>query len=144
MDKINVSWEEYLEHLKQMFQYAKTIQFNVVIGLVRGGLIPGVYLSHELDVPMISFDPHLLHSNGDPREPINLPISPSIIKTVLIVDDISDTGKTLTKCTKFFDNRGFKVFTMSVFINETTTTFIPNYAVKDSEKKWVVFPYEKE
>jgi hypoxanthine phosphoribosyltransferase len=142
MDKINLTWDEYLGYLRYMSGDIPS-QPDVIVGLVRGGLVPSVYLSHALDVPMITFDPHLLHSNGNPREQIYLPISPSIIRTVLIVDDISDTGKTLLKCKKFFSNRGFKVLTTSIYVNSTTTIYTPDFWVKDSEKKWVVFPYEK-
>ena len=145
MDKIHVAWDEYLGYLDEISQSIQQYtKVDVIVGLVRGGLIPSVYLSHSLGVPMITFDPHLLHSNGDPREPIFLPISPSITKVILILDDISDTGKTLSKCQKFFDNRGFKIFTASVFINQTTTIHESDHYVKDSEKKWVVFPYEEE
>lgn len=145
MDKIFVSWKDYLQRLEAMAKYAKPYVKNaqVVVGLTRGGLVPAVYLSHELGIPMITFDPHLLHSDGEEREPVRLPVSPAVIKEVIIVDDIADTGKTLSKCTKFFGNRGFNCTTMSVFINRKTTNFMPDYPGEDSQKKWVVFPYER-
>ena len=146
MDKIFVSWEDYLRRLDLMAEYAQNAlkDAEVVVGLIRGGLTPAVFLSHALDIPMIAFDPYVLHSGGEEREPVRLPLSPAIIKKVLIVDDISDTGKTFDKCTKFFKNRGFQCTTMSVFINVTTTIFTPDWPGEDSQKKWVVFPYEKE
>ncbi len=146
MDKIFVDWEDYLKRLDAIVANTKPLvrSRQVIVGLTRGGLVPAVYLSHALDVPMIAFDPHLLHSDGAEREPIRLPISPAVIKEVLIVDDIADTGKTFSKCTKFFGNRGFNCTTISVFINRRTTNFEPDYPGEDSQKKWVVFPYEKE
>ena len=144
MHKIFVDWETYIEYLDKMAEKAREYDAEIVIGLTRGGLVPSVYLSHALRRPMITFNPHVLHLSGLERDRVHLPISPDIVKRILIVDDISDTGKTFHKCTKFFDNRGFKCFTISVFSNEMTTIASPNYFCKDSEKRWVVFPYEKE
>lgn len=144
LDKIYLTWTQYIEYLIVMAGEATAYDVNVVIGLTRGGLTPGVVISHKLDVPMFAFDPHVLHSNGEERDRVQLPISPLFVKSILIVDDITDTGKTFNKCTKFFNKRGFNCFTMSVFINKMTTTFKPNYGGLDSEKRWVVFPYEME
>jgi len=93
---------------------------------------------------MLPFNPHLLHSNGDERGNVKLPISPVVCKRVLIVDDISDTGKTFNKCVKFFEKRGFSIVTTSVYINKQTTIFTPTYTVYNSQKRWIVFPYEED
>lgn len=143
MIKEVVDWPSYVKYLEDLRAQIKNGPFpQVVIGLTRGGLIPAVYLSHAFNLPMFPFDPHLLHRSGEPRESISLPITPGITKHVLIVDDISDSGATLQKCSTFFDSRGFSIHTASVFINKATTICVPTFSVKDSEKKWVVFPYE--
>ena len=146
MDKIFVSWDDYIKQLETLSTIAghRGEMPQVIVGLNRGGLIPALCISHALNLPMITFDPHILHSSGEEREPVKLSISPPVIKDILIVDDIADTGKTFLKCTKFFKNRGFNCVTMSVYINETTTMFKPDVSLRESNKKWVVFPYEKE
>jgi len=142
--KIQITWNKYIESIKKIVNHFQNKRFDVVIGLTRGGLIPAVLISHELNVPMMAFNPHILHSNGVPREPINLPISPTVIRKVLIVDDISDTGKTFDKTVKFFINSGFNVVTAAVYINKKTAIFKPDFVLYDSHKKWIVFPYETE
>ncbi|MEA3338575.1 MAG: phosphoribosyltransferase family protein [Chloroflexota bacterium] len=144
MEKVKMSWTEYIKSIDQIAKHFKEVKFDVIIGLTRGGLIPAVNLSHIMDTPMLPFNPHMLHSNGDERSKIKIPISPAVIRKVLIVDDISDTGKTFDKCSKFFENRGFNVSTAAVYINKKTTIFTPTYSVYDSYKCWVVFPYEVE
>ena len=146
MKKKFVGWDDYLSEVDKMIKYAKEHMNDaqVVVGLTRGGLPPAVILSHFLDLPMIAFDPHLLHANGSEREPVRLPFSPAVIKKIILVDDIADTGKTFLKCTKFFRSRGFDCRTMSVFMNEPISEYSPDYSGLDSEQKWVVFPYEKE
>jgi len=147
-NKLHITWDKYLDVLTvltNIIQNNISIPIDVIVGLTRGGLIPAVYLSHRLEeMPVMPFDPHLLHSSGDPRELINLAITPGITRTILIIDDISDTGKTFDKCVKFFKNRGFNCVTAAVYINKSTTTFVPDFWVKDSERNWIVFPYEKD
>ena len=142
MIKIKIAWSKYNKAIDKIADHFKDDKFDVIVGLTRGGLIPAVRLSHILDTPMLSFNPHLLHSNGDERDKIKLPISPAVVRRVLIVDDISDSGKTFNKCVRFFEKRGFTVSTAAVYINKKTTIFTPTYVVYDSQKRWVIFPWE--
>ena len=87
---------------------------DYIVGLTRGGLIPAVYMSHTLDIPMHTLKV-ALRDNADtesncwmaedafgyisassvPR-PAGEPTSdPSLRKNILIIDDINDTGATL-------------------------------------------------
>ena len=143
-NKVKISWPKYIKAIDKISKHFKDDRFDVIIGLTRGGLIPAVYLSHAMNTPMLPFNPHLLHVNGDERGNVRIPISPVVCKRVLIVDDISDTGKTFTKCVKFFEKRGFNVCTAAVYINDKVTIFKPTYVVHSSRNYWIVFPYESE
>ena len=143
MTKIKLSWPKYIKAIDKISEHFKDERFDVIIGLTRGGLIPAVRLSHTLNTPMLPFNPHLLHSNGEERGNVKLPISPVVCKRVLIVDDIADTGRTFNKCAKFFENRGFNVSTSAVYINSQTTIFTPMYTVYDNRGHWIIFPYEE-
>jgi len=142
--KTYISWNQYIKALNKIIDHFlhSDKKFDVVVGLSRGGLIPAVCLSHALDIPMLPFNPHCLHADGTPRENIILPISPSVIRKILVVDETVDTGKAFSKCCKFFEKSGFKCTTTSVYINKEVTKFVPDFTVLDSKKKWVVFPYE--
>jgi len=143
--KTKLTWNKYIKALDKIVEKFKGQRFDVIIGLTRGGLIPGVYLSHKLEKPLLPFNPHLLHADGEPRsDRIKLPISPVTVRTVLLVDDISDTGTTFKKCCNFFTKRGFKCLTTSVYINKKTSNFEPDFVIYNSHKKWIVFPYETE
>jgi len=140
--KTYISWSKYIKALNKIVEYFKDEKFDVIVGLTRGGLIPAVYVSHAWNVPIMPFNPHSLHADGTPRENIILPISSSVVRKVLIIDDLSDTGKTLSKCFEFFTNKGFVCSTTSVYINEDITEFKPDFTVFNSNNKWIVFPYE--
>lgn len=141
--KMILDWPAYLEAIKRVFEQIsrKNEKFDAVVGLSRGGLIPAVMFSHAFNIPMIIFNPHSLHVNGIPRIPINLDISPAIVRRILIIDDISDSGKTLNKSIKFFKNCGFMVKTATVYTNEKTRC-MPNFTLC-TINNWVTFPYEE-
>lgn len=142
MVKLKMTWNKYDQAVDKIAKHFINTKFDVIIGLTRGGLVPAVHLSHKLGIPMLPFNPHLLHANGEERGNIKLPISPVIVRRILIIDEISDTGKTLSKCTKFFEKRGYISVTTVVYTNKQTTIFKPDFSVFDSQKKWIVFPWE--
>ena len=91
-----------LEIARQMFK--QDFRPDYIVGLTRGGLIPGVMLSHYLDLPFYALDPR--ESNlwmaedafgyvpADDQEVIKSRWDISYRKNILIVDDINDRGNT--------------------------------------------------
>jgi hypoxanthine phosphoribosyltransferase len=67
---------------------------DYIVGLTRGGLIPAVYLSHYLDVPMETLKVSL-RDNADTESNFWMAEDAYNGKNILIVDDINDTGATL-------------------------------------------------
>ena len=99
-------------------RYGKIIRS--VYGPPRGGLIPAVYLSHELGVPLIV-----------KPEKIN--------KHTLIVDDIYDTGRTMDRITK-----AHKYFAVCVlwYNGDTKGKLLVQYKNIKVENQWIIFPWE--
>jgi len=117
MKKVYLSWEEFDNMTGKL---AKKIieterQFDGIYGIPRGGLPIAVYLSHKLDLPLLLY--------------------PS--KRSLVVDDISDDGKTLNS---FRDK-----FIATLYTTDWTITQ-PNCWIdkKKSKDDWIVFPWEGE
>ena len=114
MKKLYISWDEYgvmLYNLEEKIEGT----FDGVYGLPRGGLPIAVYMSHKLNLPLLFYP----------------------TKNSLIVDDISDTGKTLQN----LPNK--KIATL--FSTDWTITK-PDWFVdkKLNKDEWIVFPYENE
>ena len=66
---------------------------EIIFSINRGGCIPGVYLSHILNIPHHVIDIQL----RDHKKKINISNlleSTKLQKNILIVDDINDTGAT--------------------------------------------------
>ena len=114
MKKLYVSDVEIREYVNQIsFQmYKDNWRPDYIVGLTRGGLVPAVYMSHVLDIPMHTLKVALrdnsdTESNGwmaedafgyipsDMREGITKRSDATYKKNILILDDINDTGSTL-------------------------------------------------
>jgi len=117
--KNNYTWEEYLhgaeDLVKQIINSGK--KYSGVFGIPRGGLILAKDLAVALEIP---FMPYI-----DARD-----------KTVLVADDICDSGTTLGKFNKKHDTAVlFQSTTSSVKATYSTHNIEPNHG-------WVIFPWE--
>lgn len=117
--KLILSWEDYLALIKELSSKIPRDKYSGITGISRGGLIPGVILSHELGIPFcpLVIDPMMILS-GTGR---------------LVVDDLVDSGATLSSC----------LSDIAVLYRKPTSEVEPTYWVEETDR-WVVFPYEKE
>lgn len=98
--KFFYSWQEFDGDIKKISAWARGQNFDSVYGIPRGGLVTAVLLSHRLNLPL------------------KLKIEELNGKT-LIVDDISDSGKTLEK---FGTQLSFKPVVATLFYTSTKSS----------------------
>ena len=93
--KINFTIEEMELALDEIInQISQTEWFpDLIISINRGGCVPGVYLSHAINVPHKVIDVQLRDEKNKPNLAI---LENSLISysKILIIDDINDTGAT--------------------------------------------------
>ena len=125
-----------------------------VVGLTRGGLIPAVIISHLLDLPMMPVNYSSKDGRGDNRNHNNsLPmisgdissgagVAPSI-PSLLIVDDICDSGKTLLEVKEHYLKQQHYVWTAALYFKKTAT-IVPDFYWQRiwPDSPWIVFPWE--
>lgn len=115
-----------------------------VVGIQRGGLIPAVMISHELELPFHSVELSTLERDTHifNKAVRDLITSCSGDEYVLVVDDINDSGKTLMEFERIYseEGKGMRTYTLHNH-NEScfTTTF-----KSESIDEWVKYPWEKE
>ena len=81
---------------------------DMIISINRGGLVPGVYLSHALKVPHypVHYQTRDFVPGKHAKNKWTFAFKPHSInhdKNVLLVDDINDTGKTFTAILKWWE-----------------------------------------
>ena len=94
MNKLWYSWDEIVRDMGVLCRDITVDHFepDVIVGLSRGGLTPGVMLSHWLKKP---FKPIKAALRDHPEWENYLPKKSD--KRVLIIDDVCDSGETFTK-----------------------------------------------
>ena len=140
-------WYKWNEMRRDVNTLCRTISLDkfdpqVIVGISRGGLTPGVMMSHWMQKP---FKPIKTSLRDFPEWEDYLPKKTD--ERVLIVDDICDSGETFQKISDFITERGVNVevrFASLWWNNEVD--FEPHYYVqecaKDSEGIWIHFPWE--
>ena len=107
------TWSEFDNAVENIANKCRFKEFSGIYGVPRGGLCLAVALSHKLKIELIS----------------------KPIKNSLIVDDVYETGLTLTT---FKDIEGAMFFVLFSKIKPTwwNTIFI------SKKSEWIVFPWE--
>jgi len=121
----------------------KNIQFDLIVGIARGGLTISHIASDFLKLPVASFT---ISSYKDIKQQIMSDVSYHMggdlnNKHILLIDDISDTGKTFIRGMTYLSDFGVaSISTASLFI-KPWTKYMPDFYVKQVDG-WIVLPYE--
>jgi len=116
---------------------------DVIMGANRGGVIPGVYLSHRIQRKHIPIDVRL----RDHNDTANLDALYRALdkeEKVLVIDDINDTGATFEHI-RFNCNQNTNVRYAAVINNKPSPFQVDYYGYeidKSVEDRWVVSPWE--
>lgn len=148
MKALSVSWKEAEDLSRSLCAQIEKSGFkpDVIIGISRGGLVPARVLSDILDIKelyaiRIAFYKRAGERVENPRILQGLSVDIKG-KKVLLVDDISDTGKSFHVGVEHIRAHGaFDVKTAALHIN-SRTSFIPDYFISKTSS-WLVYPWEK-
>lgn len=147
------TWDELHEgavHI--MHQAIRDVRFSfpipsVIVGLARGGLVPAITISHELE--LLGFNNTVIPVSysskvgvGDGRNHLNtLPDIDGI--DVLVVDDICDSGHTLLEVANHYAAQGKQVRTAALYY-KVSSIHTPTYFWREipSDSPWIIFSWE--
>ena len=136
------------EIIRQM--YADDFKPDYIVGLSRGGLTPAVKLSHYLDITM--------HPLGKDESNLWMAEDAYNGKNILVVDDINDTGHTISQLKLDWrsgchpnDDKWLNIWAHNVRFatcihNEASSEYVSYYGHvinKFENPEWCVFPWEQ-
>lgn len=120
-----------LDIIRQM--YLSGFKPDAVVGLVRGGAVPANYISQFFDIPC-----YMLNKEEIPSLPN--------VESLLVVDDINDTGTSLTEFNNILFEYDFKEVKYATLINNAASSFEVDYSSIEINKLedpcWIIFPWE--
>ena len=147
MKRIYFKIEEMIDSIRNISEQLTKSNFDpeVIISINRGGCVPGVYLSHAINVPHKVIDVQLRDEKNKPNLEI---LENSLISysNILIIDDINDTGATLKLIERAVDKKEIKIYFASLIENNSSAfkvDFRGKIIDKSLNPSWIVFPWEK-
>jgi len=138
--------EDFINSLNKIIKQIKNSNWspNVIFSINRGGCIPGIYLSHQLNLKHKIIDIQL----RDSTRPPDLKTIKENIKefdNILLVDDINDSGRTL-KIIYDLKNPSKTIYNATLIYNQESkfkTDFYGKMIRRSEDKSWYVFPWEE-
>jgi len=119
---------------------------DIIVGVSRGGSPPAIVLSDLLENPSIANvkAEFYLGVGETKKEPvITQPVSAEVEgKEVLVVDDVSDTGKSLHLVKTHLLEKGVKGLKIATLYYKPWSVTTPDYYEKKT-RGWIIFPWER-
>ena len=121
--------------------------WKAVVGITRGGLVPAMIVSRELDIRVVdSISVKSYHSGGgkaDQRREAQVIKSPDAALMgdgtgILIVDDLVDSGKTLELIRNLYPRAHFA----TVYAKPHGKPQVDSYITEVSQDTWIFFPWD--
>ena len=141
------------EYERDIFNLVKkirheTLEIDVVLAIGRGGLIPAVYISYILDIPMITIFANRYSREGNPQgetqfSSINGLFPLHVGHTILVVDDMTDHGTTMGDIIGILTQLGHTKIISAVVYYRSASKYTPMFYGKRIENDtWIHFPYD--
>ena len=144
MRKKSVSYENIAFMVDQLAERVKT-NYDYIIGIGRGGLIPATMLGYKLNKKVLAFG---VSTYNDQVQEDNFVIyqQPDLLKNnskYLVVDDICDSGNTFSIFKKIYGESKLYTFEYaSLFVKDKASHMVDYYGFSVPEGMWLTFPWE--
>jgi hypothetical protein len=147
--KEKLSWNDIEEMCRDISSKIrkKRIKPDIMVAVSRGGLIPGRIMSSYLKNRNLSVIRVQFYARQGERakKPIIVEETNSNVKgrTLLVIDDVLETGKTLELVRDYFNDKGAKKVYLAVLIKKNKKQRLkPDFYSRTSDK-WIVYPWER-
>jgi hypothetical protein len=142
------TWEQIYAMLLDLAQEIMKDRFNpdIIVGVSRGGWTPARVLSDLLENPKIAnvkAEFYLGVAETKKVPVITQSVSVNVNdKTVLVVDDVSDTGKSLRLVKNHLLEQGAKDLKIATLYYKPWSVTKPDYYERIT-RDWIIFPWER-
>jgi hypoxanthine phosphoribosyltransferase len=145
-----VTWERAVTLSRTLSAKIRASGFrpDLVVAIGRGGYVPARIVCDELlimDLAGIRIEHWGTAEHKNERAVVRRPLADDIAGlAVLIVDDVTDTGDTLTAALEHLESRGANEIRTGVLVHKQVSAFVPDYyAERTSAWHWVIFPWAR-
>lgn len=118
---------------------------EIIIGITRGGWVPARNLCDFLgvkDLLGVKVEHWGITATPDGEAKLKWPLNVDISgKKVLVVDDITDTGKSMLTAVEHIKTLNPKEIRTAALLHIKDSKFVPDYFAEEIEWKWIIFPW---
>jgi hypoxanthine phosphoribosyltransferase len=121
---------------------------DAIVAIARGGLTLAGALGYALDVKMLGILNVEFYTGVEERLDAPVVLPPTLDrdslagKSVLLVDDVADSGRTLALVLQLLQAGGGEVRTVCLY-SKPTTVIDPDYVWRRTDR-WIMFPWSAE
>ena len=142
-NKIYLDYSDVLSMCHNLEDIASKLKPDLIVGIVRGGLLPALHLSHALERPMETVTWQTRDKKYQQfNERVDIQIRNDDV--VLFVDDINDTGRTFKDLAKAYNTNTKPNVHFISLVEKTASDFHGTAALTLYDSRWIVFPWEKD
>ena len=137
-----VSWDELHRDTRALAWRLAGMQFEKIVGIARGGLVPAAIVARELNirnvdnVSIVSYEGYEGKVQGEPRVTKGLDGDGT---GVLVVDDLVDTGVTARLIRQLLP----KAHIATVYAKPEGRDDVDTFVTMVSQDTWIVFPWDQ-
>lgn len=132
-----MNWEEFSVETDKL---SSKVDFtpDIIVGLVRGGLVPARMLSSKLKVKEIYC--LTIKKIGNERKVTNEILDDLVNKKILLIEDMLETGKSLQVAKEYLESKGASVKTACLY-TMSISEIKPDFYIKELSEV-TKFPWE--
>lgn len=141
-----VSWDQFHRDARALAWRLASAngKWRAIVCITRGGLVPAAIIARELDIRMIETvcvaSYHEYSEQGDLQ--VLKEITPELLenegKDVLIVDDLTDTGRTAAVVRAMMPQAHFA----AVYAKPKGRPLVDTFITEVSQDTWIYFPWD--
>ena len=143
-----VSWDQFHRDARALaWRLADKGPFEAIVCITRGGLVPAAIVARELDLRLVETvcvaSYHDYSSQGELK--ILKSVAPSVMaigngrgKGVLLIDDLTDTGKTAKIVREILPDAHFA----TVYAKPAGAPMCHTFVTEVSQDTWIYFPWD--
>jgi len=143
-----VSWDQFHRDARALaWRLADKGPFEAIVAITRGGLVPAAIVARELDLRVVeTVSVASYHTYSEQGEIVILkPVAPAILglrngrgKGVLLIDDLTDTGKTAKLVREALPDAHFA----TVYAKPQGAPMCHTFITEVSQDTWIYFPWD--
>jgi len=148
---MNIIYIPWVKAIRMCYRLAEIVidsgeSFDAIVTISRGGLIPARIVSDVLGIEeFYTIRAKFWGTGGKLYEEPLIDIHEVLKvknKKVLVIDEVVDTGATMTKVVRLLNDLGATEVKTAVLHYKVTSSHIPNFYVEKVEKwAWILYPW---